>query len=370
MGVKVREKDKGSGDWWIFINHKTKRKAIKIGRDKKVALAKAKQIEARLILDKHSLDKDKEEKVFPVFAEYADIWINVTVPATCKESTKTDYTCILIIHIIPFFGKKQIIEINRMVIKNFLMMKIKDGYSPSTVSHMKCCISGILNIAVDNGDLDSNPAHRLGKLYKKGNVQDKIDPYSKQELSHLLKGFKEWTPDHYPLMLTLARTGMRIGEVFALQWDDINFEKSSIKVQRTYYRRKVGTPKNGKSRIVDMSNQLSGTLIALRNKREAEVAKNGLDEIPVWIFPNKDGNLADSDHWRRRVFYTVIEKTGLRKIRIHDIRHTYASLLIQAGESLAYIRDQLGHHSISITVDTYGHLTPGANKAAVDRLDD
>ena len=56
--------------------------------------------------------------------------------------------------------------------------------------------------------------------------------------------------------------------------------------------------------------------------------------------------------------------------RIHDLRHTYASLLIQQGESLAYVRDQLGHHSIKLTVDTYGHLAPGGNRAAVDKLDD
>ena len=60
----------------------------------------------------------------------------------------------------------------------------------------------------------------------------------------------------------------------------------------------------------------------------------------------------------------------MRRVRIHDLRHTFASLLIQHGESLVYVKEQLGHHSISITVDTYGHLVPGGNKAAVDRLDD
>jgi integrase len=65
-----------------------------------------------------------------------------------------------------------------------------------------------------------------------------------------------------------------------------------------------------------------------------------------------------------------LEKAGLRRIHIHNLRHGYASMLIQAGESLAYIRDQLGHHSIKVTVDIYGHLAPEGNKEAVDRLDD
>ena len=76
------------------------------------------------------------------------------------------------------------------------------------------------------------------------------------------------------------------------------------------------------------------------------------------------------ENLRKRVFYRCLAKAGLRQVRIHDLRHTYASLLIQQGESLAYIKDQLGYHSIQVTVDIYGHLVPGGNTAAVDRLDD
>jgi integrase len=65
----------------------------------------------------------------------------------------------------------------------------------------------------------------------------------------------------------------------------------------------------------------------------------------------------------------ILAKAGLRQVRIHDLRHTFASLLIQQGESLAYVKDQLGHHSIRITVDTYGHLVPRGNRQAVDKLD-
>jgi integrase len=92
--------------------------------------------------------------------------------------------------------------------------------------------------------------------------------------------------------------------------------------------------------------------------------------VPEWVFINAKANPLDKNGWRKRVFYKALEKANLRKIRIHDLMHTYASLLIQANESLAYIRDQLGHHSIKVTVDIYGHLAPGGNKDAVDRLDD
>jgi integrase len=92
--------------------------------------------------------------------------------------------------------------------------------------------------------------------------------------------------------------------------------------------------------------------------------------MPAWVFCSSTGGLLNKENLRTRVFYQCLSKAGLRHVRIHDLRHTSASLLIQQGESLAYIRDQLGHHSIQVTVDIYGHLVPGGNKRAVERLDD
>lgn len=96
----------------------------------------------------------------------------------------------------------------------------------------------------------------------------------------------------------------------------------------------------------------------------------GWKDVPELVFVNEEGNVIDDVNLRKRVFNKALEKAGMRRIRLHDLRHTFASLLIQNGESLAYVKDQLGHHSIQITVDIYGHLVPGANRQAVDRLDD
>jgi integrase len=235
---------------------------------------------------------------------------------------------------------------------------------------MKSCIGGALNIAIDDGVLTANPAHRLGKIFKKKNVQGDIQPYSKEELSSLLESFQTYFPDHYPQALTLARTGMRLGEALALQWDDVDFEGRSITIQRTFSRGKIGLPKNGKHRRIDMSMQLTQVLKDAKHQRKLETINKGWGKVPDWVFVSSAGTPLDINHWRKRVFYKAIEKAELRRVRVHDIRHTYASLLIQAGESLAYVRDQLGHHSISVTVDIYGHLTPGGNKDAVERLDD
>jgi integrase len=98
--------------------------------------------------------------------------------------------------------------------------------------------------------------------------------------------------------------------------------------------------------------------------------KKGWKDVPELVFCTEAGEHLDTDNLRKRVFYKCLEKAGLRRIRFHDLRHTYASLLLAEKESPAYVQQQLGHASIQLTVDTYGHLVPGSNRSAVDKLDD
>ena len=126
--------------------------------------------------------------------------------------------------------------------------------------------------------------------------------------------------------------------------------------------------KTGKKRRVDLSDELLESLITLRRKRKADFLAKGGNQIPEWVFINREGNPLDMDNIRDRVFFKALDKAGLRGLRLHDLRHTFASLHIQKGESLAYVRDQLGHGSIKTTVDIYGHLVPGANREAANRL--
>ena len=369
MAVKVREKVKGSGEWWLFIDYKGKRKARKFGRDKRKATDAAEKIKAKLVLGDFGLLDSKDQKT-ATFGEYAHNWISVVVPATCKPSTVSSYKGLLDNHILPLFGSKPANEINRLMVKNFLMEKYKSGQASSTVGHMKSAISGVLNLAVDDETIPANPTHRIGKIFRVKHIQDNINPLNREELSILLETFATHFPKHYPLALLLARTGLRFGEALALKWTDIDFHGRFINVERGFSRGKIETPKSGKSRRVDMSKQLANVLSELKHSRKIETIKKGWKKMPEWVFVSSLGTSLDINNWRRRIFDKVIEKAGLRKVRIHDLRHTFASLLIQAGESLVYVRDQLGHHSIRVTVDIYGHLAPGGNKEAVDRLDD
>jgi len=369
MSVKVRERPTGSGIWWVFIDHGNKRKAKKIGCDKRLALEVAKKIEAKLTLGDLGLVNGEYEPA--LFEDYADRWISIVVPATCKELTLEGYQRLLKTHIMTTFGKMPITEVNRAIIKEFLMGKFKAGCAASSVNHMKSALSGILTLAVDDGTIAINPAQRLGKLFRSKPVGEELNPLTRDELGTLLEAFKLHAPVHYPLALTLARTGMRIGEAFGLQWGDVDFNGRFLTVRRgVSHGRVINSTKTNRTRRVDMSLQLCDTLLKLKRQRAEETLKNGWRGVPPWVFCSETGGPLFDRNWRERVFFKMLAKAGLRQIRVHDLRHTFATLLIEAGESLAYVRDQLGHTSIKTTVDIYGHLTPGGNREAVDRLDD
>ena len=110
---------------------------------------------------------------------------------------------------------------------------------------------------------------------------------------------------------------------------------------------------------------LTETLWLLKRDRERVMEEN----MPEWVFFN-NGRKTLYRNYCRRILIKALDKAEFRHIRIHDLRHTYASLLLQAGESMMYVRYQLGYHSIKVTVDIYGHLVQGGNKEVVDRLDD
>jgi len=365
MGVKVRQKVQGKGQqWWVFISHNKKRKSRKVG-DKKAAETVASEIRAKLQLGEFGFE---DPKPIPTFKECADSWIKTTVPATCKESTVRDYNDILRIHALPVFGDLNLVDITRGKVKDFLLDKVNHGYAKSTVSHMKDVVSGVLNKALDDEIIPANPVVRLGKFIKRKDTKADINPLEGHELKHLLDSAKEHFQEHYTLFLLLARTGMRIGEALALEWDDINFIERFIDVKRATVRGKISTPKSGKSRRVDMSPQLTE---ALRNHMKGFTLGLANDsDDPKYVFINGNGQPVDKDNWRRRIFNKALEKAELRKIRIHDLRHTYSTLRISKGDNIADVSNQLGHHSVKLTMDVYYHWIPGKKKSEVDELDD
>jgi integrase len=120
---------------------------------------------------------------------------------------------------------------------------------------------------------------------------------------------------------------------------------------------------SGDSRRIDLSQQLTATLEALQFDRQLDAATHDQDAASPWVFCDHQGK-PFHQNWVRLRFFRLLKGAGVRQVRFHDLRHTFASLLLQNGENPVYVKEQMGHCSIQVTVDVYGHLIPGGNKHA------
>jgi integrase len=369
MAVKVRER---SGAWWVFVDYKGRRKARRVGvgrEGKRAALVVAEKITAKLALgDLSPLEPPAPAPV--TVREYMARWLETHARLRCKPSTVRHYRQILTRYWEPLLGGLPLTAtaLTRERIRAGL------GGLASTLrsSTIRCgplvalrtCLAG----AVEDGLLPVNPAARLGRVVRSDvEARETVDPFTQDELSALLRCAETDWPAFYPVLLTLARTGLRFGELAGLEPDDLDFRERAVCVRRGVYRGVVSTTKTGKARRVDMSRQLAATLQGLLTLRQAEAVVSG--QAPSrFLFPGPDGGPIE---YRRALetWRAILRRSGVRYRGLHALRHTFATLLLQHGEPLPYVRDQLGHHSIKLTVDTYGHLIPGANRQAVDRLD-
>jgi integrase len=366
MGVKVRQKVKGKGQpWWVFISHNNKRTSRKIG-DKRAAESVASKIRQKLATGDLKIDDDN--RALPTFELFAKGFMDTYSKLNHAENTRQSYSDNLRLHINPVFGDKPLDEIERKDIKRFVLEKRAGGLSANSVRLILSYFSSILSEAVDDELLPINPAAGVRKVIGKGDPVE-INPFSAEELNTLLDAVEKYFPSHYPIFLLLARTGMRIGEAAGLKWSDIDFNGRFIEVQRQYSKGNFSLPKSGKSRRVDMSPQLTETLLSYRKTSIKKGLRLGIGE-PEHVFINNAGRPIDVDNWRPRVFNKALTKARLRKIRIHDLRHTYATLRISKGDNIADVSKQLGHHSVKLTLDTYYHWIPGKLKNEVDALDE
>ena len=370
MGVKVKH---WKGAHWIFVNHRGQRKAKRVGEgnaNKRAAELAAIQIAAKLATGDNSVFEDNRAKVLTL-QEYAEGWLTTHARQACKFSTARIYDVNLRRHIYPVLGAKPIAAVNRGDCRALIAACREKGLSRKSIENIGRTVSSVLSQAVEDGLLQANPAFRLGRYHRTGNeLKSEIRPLTREEVALFLESARQHAPREYPLFLCALRTGLRMGELLGLQWGDVDFHGRFVEVRRNLVAGRITTPKSGRTRRVDMSAQLAETLKTLLTSRKAETLRRGWPQVPDWVFCNEEGGPLDGDNLRHRVFYKTLAKAGLRRVRFHDLRHTFASLLLQQGESPAYVKEQMGHSSIQVTVDIYGYLIPGANRQAVDRLDD
>jgi integrase len=312
-----------------------------------------------------------------LFQDYAEQWLTTYVTVACKPSTGRIVRSIVRNHLLPAFGTLDLRSLTRSHVKTFVAQK-QQSLSPNHVRNLVRTLHTICAQAVDEEVMGRNPASRLGKYVpeKQFNPDKVIDPFTSAELERYLTTMQTHYPQYYVYFLCLARTGMREGEGLALHWDDIQFGQGAsdpyrfIHIQRTYdpVHHLFNTPKNGKSRRVDMSQELRAALLDLKNQRFDAAVLQGMTTIPPVMFCAASGRPWDP----RRPYLLhkrVCAMAELRVNRVHDLRHSYATIqLYEHHAPIQYVSEQLGHASIKITVDIYGHPRQGTNTYLADRL--
>ena len=268
MGVKVKM---WKGAWWAFINHNKKRKAKRFGvgdSAKRTAKAFAQQMQARLALGQWSFDRED----VPTLREYATDWLSHYVAVATKPRTQERYASMLHRHVFPALGDRRLDDIEREDIRRLLekaesryetkkhvgknraekVYEVEQRkYKRSTLRNILAPLREMFNQAVQDEKIVKNPAVGFGKTLSKMKDADdtgkRVQIFSEVELKHLLETAEREFPSDADLITTLAWTGMRGGEVFGLQWDDIDFKNGFIEVRRTVGYRKgrlrAGSPK-------------------------------------------------------------------------------------------------------------------------------
>ena len=305
--------------------------------------------------------------------EYFEHWKGL-IAHTIKPRTLARYSEIFTLHILPRFEKVRVRDLERGRIKLFLTEKLSAGLEKRTVRNVQAAFRAMLNAAVEDGLIVTNPAAKLGRVLKlavsKSTRQEEIKALTKAQRQQFLEAAFREAPRYYPLFFVLAGTGMRLGEALALQPEDLDASTKTIRISRAFSEDGVlDTPKSGHGRTVEMSESLTQTLLTQELFRRQEKLKYGWTELPPWFFVTKAGTPLDPANVRRAM-QSLLKKAKLPlHFTPHCLRHTYASILLAEGVSPVYVQEQLGHATIELTVSTYGRWLKKRAPGALDRLD-
>ena len=322
----------------------------------------AEKIKAKLVLGE--LKVEKVNKNGPAFKALAERWL--AMPHDWKESTREGYTSNLTNHVYPVFGKRPVDQISRKQLKLFFDDIYTKGLNARTLKRIRAPFRGVLSYAVESELIEANPFDSLRMNYKSNTPE--IKPLNESEAAKVLEQAKGYLGGkYYPPLLLLLRTGMRIGEVLALQWTDIDFENRQIEVKRSWRNGVTSRTKNKKSRRVGMSPQLKEVLKNHRtsSKRKALLSGKPFSEL---VFNGNRKERLDRLSLKHALNHSTNE-AEVRQIRIHDLRHSYATIRLMRGHNILDVSHQLGHSKTSITLDVYAHWIPGKFQSEVDDLD-
>ena len=371
-GIKVRR------DWrrqWIVdLNVKDQRRnrTIGTGREGLVKAIKAAEAIAKhmgSVATKVQAQKPTEP-LKPTFTTCAREWYQDNLNRWSPE-TVTRYEEILRLHIEPKDIYRQPIDrVARSQIKQHLR-ELSKNRSPALVEAVHAVLSSIFEEAIDNGLTRENPSRRLlTKILPKKHQRNLKEAafMTVAERDRLMAAAQSTcSPSMRVALMVMAFMGLRLGEALAMRLRHLDFERMLYHVTESYKTGVFRKPKGGKSRLVDIPAFLSGELeahVAYLRKERFKLGIGG--PVDALFVTPEDGNTPFTQREVQCELRRACKAAGLEIRNPHDLRHTYATILLMAGVSPAYVQKQLGHSSISMTVDIYGHWIPGEGRAGLE----
>ena len=309
---------------------------------------------------------------------FLDRWLQDSVgPNDLSAETKQGYEMIVRKHLIPALGDIRLQELTPTKLQSYYTQKLasgrrdgKGGLSPRTVRHHHTLLHGALKSAVKWQMVGRNVADFVDAPKFK---QKEMQTFDERAMLDFLDSVKETI--YYPVFYTALFTGMRRSELLALRWSDIDLDIGAISINRSLHHLEDNSfayqpPKTAKSRrLVPLS---PSTSIMLRHHRDGQRASrllvgNSLTDNDL-VFCQSDGGPllphSVTQAWRR-----LVRKAGFQGIRLHDARHTHATLMLEQGVNWKIISERLGHGSVAMTLDLYAHASPGIQQAAAHGFD-
>jgi integrase len=274
-----------------------------------------------------------------------------------KPSSATYYNFQLDKHILPALGAHRLCDVNRTGIQQFLLNLKRKGYSSSTVHGIHTTLAKVLQAAVEQGYLETNPARRIQIGEREPKREREL--LSSSQVQILLSSLSE---PCRTVVLTAVLTGMRIGEILALRWKRLDFLRATIEVAETFSDGQFGTPKTKSSRrVIPMSAALHEALTMHRPNTNWT-----RPDDPV--FSTQKGTPLSPKNLYNRVLAPTCDRIGLPRVSWHSFRHIHATLLGEVGESVKTAQAILGHSDLETTLNTYMHAIPDSQRRAVERV--
>ncbi|WP_053361932.1 site-specific integrase [Bacillus sp. FJAT-27251] len=304
-----------------------------------------------------------------LFSEFLEEWFK-TKQISLGTQTKSVHKNYLYKYIIPSLGHIPLSQLKTIHINNFINEMNQRKYSPATIKKAVNIIKNSLEFGIDIEMINKNVAKKA-TLPKE--IKNEMKVWNQEEVNKFLKVAKG--SRYYPFFYLALMTGMRKGEILALRWKDIDLENMLLTINQTLTQDGkefiAGAKTKASNRTMDLSESTVKILKAHKVLIQQEKLALGKDYVNHdLVICTQIGTPVHSSNLRNRVFNQLIKEAEVSKIRLHDLRHTHATLLLSVGVNVKVISERLGHSSIKITLDTYSHVLPTMQKEAVKKLDD